>query len=88
MEINPEDHLKIIWKPLAAHDLLWNLVLKTLLPLSLILLNTHWQGEPQFMKIIWKISQKIVMLAKELAFINQLVQETFISSYIYACPNL
>ena len=34
MWFSAEDHLKIIWQPNAAQDLLWNLILKTLQELS------------------------------------------------------
>ena len=35
-----EDHLKLIWQPLAAQDLLWNSIIKTILQLSPISLTT------------------------------------------------
>ena len=43
-----EDHLKIIWQPLTAQNLFWNLILKALLQLSSKSLTSLLQGGPQF----------------------------------------
>ena len=66
---------KVIWQPLAAQDLLWNLMIITLLQLSPISLTTLLQGELHLLNIdntpCYKVSNKLLNeLYQFLLYIN------------------